>query len=486
MYAIQLNLERIPATRQPVLGDVFVNYGGPGDDPLNHFMFPNDLQETVGEQYNIVAIEPRGVGTTIAFDCRDRSPSLFSTPPSSHDHTKHDLNDVDWHKASTDADQCYLHEMDTGDFVGTTFVARDMLRVLSASGGDGFLRYIGYSYGTVLGATFAAMFPERVERMMLDGVVNVHQYYRSTSVERFVDTDKALGDFCYHCAKNPNKCDFADGRSATKLMKAIRDMVGYIQLQSVQIQYPNGTEGWLNDAMFRGSIFQALYDPMSSWWDLGRFLYEIEHFNKVPANLTDFVTFLGSSASDDHLYGIACGDDALRSSDLADMQKRLNQDNDVSILWAGLPDIKFLCAQWRFQARERPAPDSFDDIETANPILFVSSKHDPITPLVSARNVTKAFPGSRLLVQNSVGHCASSIPSDCTMTYMQEYFTNGTLPKKHTICQPNDPAFKAVWHPRRMIWRYILTAAGVGLLVSGAVWAINRLWRGRGKSIEAQ
>ncbi|KAF2220346.1 TAP-like protein-domain-containing protein [Elsinoe ampelina] len=486
MYAIQLNLMKIPATRQPVLGNVFVNYGGPGDDPLVSFASPVDLQQTVGEQYNLIAIEPRGVGDTIAFDCADTPVRLPTADPSIQGRNQSDLNDIDWHVATTFADQCHHHEKDTGDFVGTMFVARDMLRVLDASGGDGFLRYVGYSYGTVIGATFAAMFPERVERMMLDGVDNVHQYYRSTTVEQYIDTDKALGDFCHHCAAHPSKCDFAGGRSATKLMKAIRDMVGYIQLSPVQIQHEDGTEDWLNDEMFRTSIFHALYNPMSSWWDLGRFLYQIENFNKVPADLSDFIVspFLGPF--DQHLVGIACGDDALRSDDLAYMQKRLKQDNGLSILTAGLPDKKFLCAQWLFQARERPALDFFDDVETANPILFVSSKHDPITPLVSARNVTKAFPGSRLLVQNSVGHTASSIPSNCTTSHLQQYFANGTLPKKHTICQPNDPAFKAVWHPRRKIWRYILTAAGVGLLVSGAVWAINRLWRGRTKSIEAQ
>lgn len=66
-----------------------------------------------------------------------------------------------------------------GELVGTAFTARDMARVAEVLDDDSLIRYWGFSYGTLLGATIAAMFPERVDRMVLDGVLNPHEYYNA-------------------------------------------------------------------------------------------------------------------------------------------------------------------------------------------------------------------------------------------------------------------------------------------------------------------
>lgn len=70
-------------------------------------------------------------------------------------------------------------EGDEGELIGTAFVARDMMEIVEALDEDGMLRYWGLSYGTVLGATAAAMFPDRIDKMLLDGVANPETYYHS-------------------------------------------------------------------------------------------------------------------------------------------------------------------------------------------------------------------------------------------------------------------------------------------------------------------
>ena len=82
---------------------------------------------------------------------------------------------------------CEVTQNETGRFVGTMFTARDNLAVADALGEDLF-NYWGISYGTVLGATVAGRFPERVGRMVLDGVLNSHEYYTNTESEIWDDT----------------------------------------------------------------------------------------------------------------------------------------------------------------------------------------------------------------------------------------------------------------------------------------------------------
>lgn len=75
------------------------------------------------------------------------------------------------------ANACGERLKDTGDLVGMAFAARDMMQIVDALGEDGMLRYWGISGGTTLGATAAALFPERIDKMVLDGVMNSHEYY---------------------------------------------------------------------------------------------------------------------------------------------------------------------------------------------------------------------------------------------------------------------------------------------------------------------
>jgi|TARA_R110002003_G_scaffold104_9_gene8261 pimeloyl-ACP methyl ester carboxylesterase len=79
---------------------------------------------------------------------------------------------------SLQADECATKELkDDNALIGTAYVARDIKAIAEALGEDGLIRYIGYSYGTLLGATTAAMFPDSIGRMVLDGNINPTDYY---------------------------------------------------------------------------------------------------------------------------------------------------------------------------------------------------------------------------------------------------------------------------------------------------------------------
>jgi hypothetical protein len=78
---------------------------------------------------------------------------------------------------------------------------------------------------------------------------------------------------------------------------------------------------------------------------------------------------------------------------------------------------------------------------TASPILFIGNAVDPVTPIGGAYKMAGLFGGSRVLKQNSVGHCTISSYSKCTVGYIQGYLGDGKLPEVGTVCEPEGLPF---------------------------------------------
>jgi pimeloyl-ACP methyl ester carboxylesterase len=170
-----LAIIRLRAAASPSRGPLFFNPGGPGGSGIwalrDH---GRDLQAIVGEDYDIVSFDPRGVGASVPrIECWG----------STQDRLFWEMQDVgvlDAHpgvvydafaRAKALSGVCEEGQGGEGGILrhsSTTYHARDLLEVLEQMG-EGRLRYWGFSYGTVLGGTFAAMYPGRVDRMVNDG-----------------------------------------------------------------------------------------------------------------------------------------------------------------------------------------------------------------------------------------------------------------------------------------------------------------------------
>jgi hypothetical protein len=92
------------------------------------------------------------------------------------------------------------------------------------------------------------------------------------------------------------------------------------------------------------------------------------------------------------------------------------------------------------QAKERYT-GGFEDLKTKNPLLFIGSPFDPITPLPSARNASAGFMGSVVLQHDGYGHTSISQVSLCTARTVLAYFRDGALPGPGTVCKPDVPIF---------------------------------------------
>lgn len=120
---------------------------------------------------------------------------------------------------------------------------------------------------------------------------------------------------------------------------------------------------------------------------------------------------------------------------------QLRQQSPVlGTVWA---QLRFECSGWAIRPKLRftgpfSTPEPYARIRSghpAAPLLFVSSRLDPATPLRSAFAMSSNHPSSSVLIQDSVGHCAIySSPSKCTRLVIQKYLKTGIVPSNGTVC----------------------------------------------------
>lgn len=202
--------------------------GGPGGSGTDSV---RSLAESIwgifGENYNLIGFDPRGVNnsgpTATCFsdsDSRDSSSIMFAAGINAP------LQEV-YARTRAATESCSLVNKDSDlGYIGTSAVAQDMryfIELQATSNGkpadEAKLWYYGVSYGTVIGQTFAALFPDRIERMILDGNVNSEFYYNGLVSSSLTDSDKAIRSFFEYCAEaGPEKCAFAGNDTHGQLL----------------------------------------------------------------------------------------------------------------------------------------------------------------------------------------------------------------------------------------------------------------------------
>ncbi|KAI1409287.1 TAP-like protein-domain-containing protein [Hypoxylon sp. FL1857] len=442
---LDLDVIKYPAQKQPKRGSIILNFGGPGQDGLNSMIEYANIQGPItGGYHDLVSWDPRGTRNTLLFDCWPGNLSSYydtlgGTLAGAADTAKGRL----WAEGQIQANKCYDQLKDTGDLVGMAFAARDMMSIVDALGEDGMLRYWGISGGTAMGATVAAMFPDRVESVVLDGVMNSHQYYNSFGEPEMVaSSDGSWEEFMRGCITNSNNCALARNRTYEELEVAMAQLWDTIRNNPPVYNGPLLPYAIVFDyTTFVDFVYNSLYRP-TSFPELASVLDDVLH-----GNLETFAQALVTNGAPAQvnaqaILGIRCGDKKPRTDALADLEPVLDEYRRTSKwFWDWNWGAYVMpCAQWKFHAKERYEGD-FNNIRTKNPVLFIGNSFDPVTPLVSARNMSAGFEGSALLTHNAHGHTSIAQASNCTNAAIQDYFLEGKLPAPGTVCEPNVPLF---------------------------------------------
>ncbi|MFC0435833.1 alpha/beta fold hydrolase [Kutzneria buriramensis] len=440
---IQMAVGRLPAADQAhKIGTIFYNPGGPG----NPGRIPPVLTAALHQRFDLVGFDPRGVGASTPLHCfaspdqlavLQRVAGQFPTTP---DQAQRQIAD-----ALTIDQWCGQNAGPLINHMSTANVARDLDR-LRAAVGESTLSYYGLSYGTVLGETYANLFPDRVRAVVLDAVddpVNWFTGYHpadanvpfSVRLAADLGTEQALHSFLTACAADA-RCAFREpgGDLSAKFDRVLdRLAAGPVTItdpdngQPVTIRY--------QDAIVR--TIEYLTDADNSPV-LARFLQALGTSDAVAvqAESTPITT-----PADNLLAGGAtqCAD-ATNPSDPS-VWPRYAAATDLRARGFG-PFFTYLslpCVRFPSEDADRYAGPW--DRHTAHTVLLVGNRQgDPETPYDGAQRTARDLGNARLLTLDSFGH-GSLGHSQCIDDAVNAYFFRVHLPAVGTVCAPDHSPF---------------------------------------------
>ncbi|PYH86437.1 alpha/beta-hydrolase [Aspergillus uvarum CBS 121591] len=413
--------------------------GGPGGSGVDLLLtYQTIVGQMFGEQYNFVSFDPRGVNNSgLHLDCFSKDTEARSTFYRLHRTGATNISSTSleeqYYSSSIYGDWCnnaMENKSPHSYYVTTPAVAHDLLTFTEAeaqmadqSPSAAKLWCYSLSYGTVIGSTFASMFPDRVGRMVLDGVLNAEQYYNNYWTDNVDQMDEAMETFSTFChSAGPAKCSFWGPTPANiteRMDGIIRQLqnhpvplsrVGNPDLLPTMVTYPDLKTLFLN----------TIYTPLASFPSMADILHQAEQGNfSALAGLYD-----QSNSITDARLAITCTD-SYRKNKLTTIEEFGTWAEYTISKSKYIGDIYPIYLEGDISAIKTP---------TSFPILFASNTIDPITPLISARKMSSRFAGSVLLMQEAIGHTViDQGASDCYFEKIQAYF-QGIVPVSNTTC----------------------------------------------------
>ena len=271
--------------------------GGPGGSGVD-LLLANAVManQMFGGQYNIVSFDPRGVNNSgPGLDCFLGEPEARLRYNRLHNTGVTNISteslEEQYYSSSMYGEWCndvVETKSPHGYYVTTPAVARDLLTFIEAEArlagqtpSDTKLWAYGISYGTVIGATFASMFPDRVERMVLDGVVDAELYYRNDYTVNVNQMDETMEQFSTLChSAGPNKCSFW-GPTADNITARLDNIILKLQNHPVPISGAKNQDlpTMVTYSDLKALLLTTIYNPIASFPIMADILHQIEHGN---------------------------------------------------------------------------------------------------------------------------------------------------------------------------------------------------------------
>ncbi|MFE5541845.1 alpha/beta hydrolase [Streptomyces sp. NPDC056519] len=429
---IDLAISRIkspdPSRRHGVM---LFNPGGPGTSGRDLPLFMDkEMNKDVRDQYDLIGFDPRGVGASSPVTCgltdseqnidRGFRPETFS-------------DDVAW--ARTVADKCRAKAGDVLPYITTRNTARDMDTIRAALGEEK-ISYLGYSYGTYLGAVYTQMFPQRSDRFVLDSSVDADPgtVWRGMFWTWATETEPAFARWTkwtaeradqYQLGSTPEEVsatlwalvaradkepiDMGGQKITGGTIRGMRQMYFYPQWGATMIKS-------LKDAA-DGKASKATLPPGPAQLDQGKSSGETPSDN-------------GRAAA----FAVFCGDSDRWPRDPKVYEKEAAKAKTEYPVYGDMAANIKPCAFW-----DKPLEPA-TKITLPSKVLIVQNEWDAQTPLAGAQGMHRTLKGSKMITAlNGEGHGVYvKDPASCVNAPVNAYLTTGRLPSQDITCQNTD------------------------------------------------
>ncbi|WP_405900809.1 alpha/beta hydrolase [Streptomyces sp. NBC_00727] len=414
---VTLALTRVPHTSKTFQGPLLVNPGGPGGSGLSMAAFvAASLPKAVASQYDVIGFDPRGVGKSRpALDCL---PGYFD--PVRPDPVPQSLGGerVNRDRARDFAAACGEKYPDLLPYMDTVSAAKD-LDVIRRATGARQLNYLGYSYGTYLGAVYAKLFPDRVRRLVLDSNVdpegvwyedNITQDYAFDTRHKAFAAWVAKYDATYRLGGDPAKVEAAWYR--------MRDAVK---------KRPAGKKvgaGELDDTFLPGGYYNGYWPVLAE-----AFAAYVNDKDEKPL-VAAFERFGAVDADGDNGYSVYT---AVQCRD-ADWPRDWNTwRNDTWRVHAKAPFMAWGNTWYNAPCADWPV-EPLNPVRVSNhalpPALLFQATDDAATPYEGGVTLHRKLRGSRLVVEQGGGNHGVTLSGNaCLDRYLTDYLADGTLPR---------------------------------------------------------
>ncbi|MER8068509.1 alpha/beta hydrolase [Streptomyces sp. NPDC094034] len=412
------------------LGSLMVNPGGPGGSAIGYLQayagigYPAQIRA----QYDIVAIDPRGVARSEPVECLTGKEMDAYTQV---DQTPDDQAEIAKLAASFKkfAQGCEKRSGAVLPHVSTVEAARDM-DIFRTALGDQKLSYVGASYGTFLGATYAELFPKRTGRLVLDGAMDPSLPARELNRDQTAGFETAFRAFAEDCVKQSD-CPLGT-KSAADVSNRMKTFFTTLDAKPV----PTGASRPLGESLATTGVIAAMYDE-SAWPQLRQAVGDaMKGDGAALLSLADSYYERDSDGSYANLMyansAVNCLDLPPAFSSPEEVTQALPSFEQASpVFGKGLAWASLNCTYWPTKATGSPHRI---EAKGAAPIVVVGTTRDPATPYKWAQSLASQLSSGTLLTYNGDGHTAYGRGSDCIDTAINTYLLEGTPPTDGKKC----------------------------------------------------
>ncbi|MCJ0873901.1 alpha/beta hydrolase [Streptomyces sp. AP-93] len=438
-----------PAER---IGSVIANPGGPGASGVVSLLkegMTDSFTAKTRARFDIVSFDPRGVGGSLpALTCgADAKHTEASTEASTE--TAEEVTEVAdpffpktaaersavLAAAKEEADACAKHSAGILRHVGTEDVARDM-DVLRAALGESQVTYLGWSYGTSLGTSYAEQFPRRVRAMVLDGAVDPSLDWSKRALSQGAGFQRAVADYAAYCA------DIAGDSCPGDTPEKIRTLIDGLFEKTTRGPLPvDGEESGLDSHTLLGAIVMAMYTPETQWKGLSEALADAGRGNgtklsrlaesEEPApQPTPSEDTRPSDNESAVLQAVNCFDTPHPREEQEYWKALAPAETAAGRYGTSNVIMTLTCKDWPTTTRQPHRVEA----EGVAPVLVVGTTGDAATPYEEATSLASQFPGGMLLTYEGLGHTAYGRSNVCVTNHVDDYLIERKPVPSGTTC----------------------------------------------------